>query len=160
MELASVAAIADNLVIGRNGEIPWKSLPEDKAMYRARVADDPVILGRRTFESMLDDLPGRIQIVLSRTPRTYDVATAHPVTSIEEALATAGDHADGIAYVIGGAAIYDLFLPHLDRMYLTRVTGEYEGDAVYPSWDLDEWDLLDTSEYEGFRVEEWVRVRV
>jgi len=73
MELVSVAAVADNRTIGLNGEIPWESIPEDKEQYRSRIADDPVILGRRTFESMRKDLPGRAQVVLSRDERDYGV---------------------------------------------------------------------------------------
>lgn len=159
MELVSVAAIADNLVIGRDGEIPWPSLPEDRRQYRAVVAGEPVILGRRTFESMLEDLPGRAQIVLSRTERAYPVDTAHHAGSVDAAVDVARSLGAETAYVIGGAEIYLLFQPHLDRMILSRVPGEYEGDTYYPTWDDAEWDLVDTTAYERFTVEEWVRVR-
>jgi dihydrofolate reductase len=157
MELVSVAALAENRVIGRDGEIPWESLPEDRRQYRARVAEDPVVLGRRTFDSMRDDLPGRAQIVLSRTEREYGVGTAHHAGSVAEAVAVAESLGAEVAYVLGGAAIYDLFQPHLDRMVLTRVPGEYEGDAVYPAWDESAWTLLERREYEGFAVEEYER---
>ena len=73
MKLVSVAAVAENGVIGRDGELPWESIPADKRQYRNRVADAPVILGRRTFDSMRDDLPGSHQIVLSRAERDYGV---------------------------------------------------------------------------------------
>jgi dihydrofolate reductase len=157
MELVSVAAIAENRVIGRDGEIPWESLPADKRQYRDRIADSPVILGRVTFESMLDDLPGSAQIVLSRTARDYDVETAHHAEGVEEAIEIATGLGADTAYVIGGAAIYALFQPHLDRMVLTRVPGEYEGDAVYPEWDPDSWSCEHRTEYADFLVEEWVR---
>jgi hypothetical protein len=87
MELVAVAAVADNLVIGAEGDLPWGSLPEDKQRYRERVADDPVILGRRTFELMADDLPGRAQIVLSRTEREYPTDTAYHAGSVDAAIA-------------------------------------------------------------------------
>lgn len=156
MELASVAAIADNRVIGRDGEVPWH-LPEDKRQYRARIAEAPVLLGRRTFEAMLDDLPGRAQIVLSRTPREAPVASAEYVTDVDSAIELAANLTDATAYVIGGAAIYHLFQPHLDRMFLTRVPGTYEGDAYYPEWDDDEWRLVAETAYDGFTVQEWER---
>lgn len=157
MELVSVAAIAENLVIGDDGEIPWESLPEDRRQYRALVADAPVILGRRTFESMLDDLPGRIQIVLSRNEQAFDVETAHHAETIGEAVDIVDSIGDDVAYVLGGAAIYALFQPHLDRMVLSRVPGEYEGDAYYPEWDREVWELVDETPYDGFTVEEWRR---
>ena len=159
MELVSVAAIADNLVIGKDGEIPWPTLPEDRRQYRARIADDPVILGRRTFESMLDDLPGRAQVVLSRSQREYPVDTAHHAGTVDEATDVATSLDAEMAYVIGGGGIYALFQPHLDRMVLSRVPGDYEGDTYYPDWDEAEWERVDETRYEGFTVEEWARVR-
>lgn len=156
MELVSVAAVADNRVIGRDGELPWR-LPEDKRQYRERISGDPVILGRVTFESMLGDLPGRIQIVMSRRDRDYAVPSAVHAASVAEAVEIAAETGAERAYVIGGAAIYELFQPYLDRMVLTRVPGEYEGDTFYPAWDPDEWTLVSRTEHEGFAVEEWRR---
>jgi dihydrofolate reductase len=157
MELVSVAAIADNRTIGLNGEIPWESIPEDREQYRSRIADDPVILGRRTFESMRADLPGRVQIVLSRTERSYDIETAHHADGVEEAIDLAERFGDDTAYVIGGAAIYDLFQSYLDRMVLSRVPGEYEGDTVYPAWDEADWELVDETPYDRFTLQVWDR---
>ncbi|MDY6819865.1 MAG: dihydrofolate reductase [Halobacteriales archaeon] len=156
MELVSVAALADNRVIGKDGEVPWH-LPEDKQQYRARIAEDPVILGRRTFEAMRSDLPGRAQIVMSRTERDYDLDTAYHAATVEEAKAIAESLDAEIAYVIGGGAIYALFQPHLDRMMLSRVPGEYEGDTYYPEWDADDWTLATETPYDGFTLEEWIR---
>jgi dihydrofolate reductase len=155
MELVSVAAVAENGVIGRGDEVPW-DLPEDVRQYRERVADHPVILGRRTYE-MFDDLPGTAQVVLSRTERDWDRETAHHAGSVDEAVAVVESLGDDRAYVIGGGGIYDLFQPHLDRMVLTRVPGEYEGDSYYPDWDEDDWRLVDAEEYENFTVETWER---
>ena len=157
MELVSVAAVAENGVIGRDGELPWESIPADKAQYRERVADAVVVLGRQTFESMLEDLPGRHQIVLSRTEREYDVESAHHAGGVDDAVATAESLGAETAYVLGGAGIYELFQPHVDRMVLSRVPGEYEGDARYPEWDEGAWELASTSEEAGFTLEEWVR---
>lgn len=158
MELVSVAAIADNRVIGDDGDLPWPSIPADKQQYRERIADDPVILGRVTFESMLNDLPGSAQIVLSRSEQAFDVPTAHHAGGVDDAIAVAEELGTDTAYVIGGAGIYDLFQPHLDGMVLSRVDGEYEGDAFYPAWDDEAWHLDATTEYDRFRLEEWGRV--
>lgn len=158
MELVSVAAVAENGVIGDDGELPWPSIPADKEQYRRRIADHPVILGRRTFDSMREDLPGSAQLVLSRSEREYDVETAHHVESIEGATGQAGELGAERAYVIGGGAIYELFQPHVDRMVLSRVHGEYEGDTYFPDWDEGEWELLEEVPFDRFTLEEWVRV--
>ncbi len=158
MELVSVAALAENGVIGQDGELPWPSIPADKRQYRARIRDAPVILGRRTFESMLDDLPGDAQIVLSRSVEEFDVPTARHASGVEEAIAIAESLDAERAYVIGGGGIYDLFQPHVDRMVLSRVHGEFEGDTVYPDWDEEDWELVETTGYDRFTLQEWVRV--
>jgi dihydrofolate reductase len=157
MELASVAAVADNGVIGSDGELPWPSIPADRRQYRDRIADSPVLLGRVTFESMREDLPGTAQIVLSRSASEFDVESALHASDIEEALAVAESLDAGRAYVIGGAAIYELFQPVVDRMVLSRVHGEYDGDAYFPEWDAAEWELVGRTEYERFALEKWVR---
>lgn len=159
VELVSVAAVAENGTIGRDGELPWPSIPADKRQYRARIANDPVILGRVTFESMLDDLPGTAQIVLSRSESDFDVGTAHHASGVDDAVAIAASLGAERAYVIGGGGIYDLFQPVIDRMVLSRVHGAYEGDSHYPEWDEADWELLDTEEYDRFTLEEWVRKR-
>lgn len=158
MELVSVAAVAENRAIGEDGELPWDSLEEDKEQYRERVSGHPVILGRRTFESMLDDLPGSAQVVMSRSERGFDIPTAHRAASVEEAVEILEGLDTDVGYVLGGAKIYHLFQPHLDRMYLSRVPGSYEADSFYPPFDEAEWRLVGTTDYEGFTLEEWVRV--
>lgn len=123
--------MAENGVIGRDGELPWPSIPADKRQYRERIADSPVILGRVTFDSMRDDLPGTAQIAMNRS-------------------------ADR-AYVIGGIGIYTLFQPVVDRMVLSRIPGEYDGDAYFPEWNSEEWDRATQVDYDDFTLEEWVR---
>jgi len=159
VELISVAAVAENGVIGRDGELPWPSIPADRRQYRERIADDPVILGRVTFESMLDDLPGTTQVVLSRSASGFDAETARHASGVDDAVAVVESLGADRAYVIGGGGIYDLFQPVIDRMVLTRVHGEYEGDAYYPEWDTDAWELVDTEEYDRFTLETWTRRR-
>ena len=159
MELITVAAVAENGVIGRNGELPWPSIPADKRQYRNRIADWPVILGRRTFDSIRDDLPGTAQVVLSRSTSEYDLESAHHAGSIEDAVATVESLGADRAYVIGGAGIYDLFQPVVDRMVLSRIPGEYDGDVYFPEWDANKWTVVDRTPYDDFILEEWVRER-
>ena len=157
MELVTVAAVADNGVIGRDGDLPWPSIPADKRQYRERVADDPVVLGRVTFESMRDDLPGTAQVVLSRSSRDYTVETAHHASGVDEAVDVLGSLGVDRAYVLGGATVYELFQPVVDRMVLSRVHGEYEGDTFFPEWDPDEWERVERTEHDRFTLEQWVR---
>lgn len=157
MELISVAAVAENGVIGIGGEIPWQSIPEDKRQYRERIAEWPVVLGRKTFDSMREDLPGSVQIVLSRSESEYDVETARHASDVEEAIALLEAMEVERAYVIGGGGIYALFQPLVDRMILSRIPGEYEGDVHFPEWDADEWKLDNRVEYDDFILEEWMR---
>lgn len=157
MELITVAAVAENGVIGQDGELPWPSIPADKRQYRNRIADWPVILGRRTFDSMREDLPGTAQIVLSRSESGYTIESAHHAGGIDDAIEVVESLGSDRAYVIGGAGIYDLFQPVVDRMILSRIPGEYDGDTYFPEWDTNEWTLVDRTDYDDFTLEEWVR---
>lgn len=155
MEILAVAAVAENGVIGEGSTLPWK-LPEEVRRYRERVAGGTVAVGRRTFEMFGDGVPGARAIVLSRSSPTYDnpdVTVADgPEAAIEAARAAGAD----TLYVLGGAMIYELFLPDYDRMLLSRIDGEYEGDAVFPEFDRSAWDLVEETRYDGYTLEEWV----
>jgi len=157
MELVTVAAVAANGVIGRDGELPWPSIPADRRQYRTRVAEWPVILGRRTFESMREDLPGTAQVVLSRSDPEYDIESVHPASGVDEAVDVAESLDADRAYVLGGAAIYELFQPVVDRLLLSRIPEAYDGDAYFPEWDGENWTLVERTPYEEFTLEEWAR---
>jgi dihydrofolate reductase len=159
VQLITVAALAQNGVIGREGDLPWPSIPSDKRQYRNRIADSTVILGRRTFDSMRTDLPGTAQIVLSRSRSEYGVESAHHAGGIDEAVNTVDSLGAGRASVIGGAAIYDLFQPVIDRMALSRIPGAYDGDVFFPEWDANGWTVIDSTPYDDFTLEVWVRER-
>jgi dihydrofolate reductase len=120
-------ARADNGVIGRDGQLPWR-LPADLKRFKAETMGRPMIMGRKTFESFPSPLPGRRHIVLTRDPdwRAEGAEVAH---SVAEALALAGDG----AAVIGGAEIFALFKP--DRIELTEVHLNAEGDASVPPFE-------------------------
>jgi dihydrofolate reductase len=155
VDVVAVAAVAENGVIGDGDELPWH-LPDEKRRYRKRVGDSPIAVGRRTYEMMLDDPAGRTRIVLSRTERTYDDLEEYHAGSPTEAIELAVTM-DDVLYVLGGEEIYRLFLPFYDRMLLSRVRGEYEGDSYFPEFDREEWTLATETDYEGYALEEWVR---
>ena len=126
--IALVLARADNNVIGRDGALPWR-LPADLKRFKELTMGRPMVMGRKTFDSLPGLLPGRRHIVLTRDAG-WTAAGAEPVRSVADALTLAGDD----AAVIGGAAIYALFLPHADRIDLTEVHAMPEGDTVVPAF--------------------------
>jgi len=167
-ELVLVVAADENNVIGLEGGVPWH-YPEDVRQYKERIAGHPVILGRRTFESM-DQLSDCYTVVLtSDDSRSADSETVEYVTSPREAVEAAaraaaseefgGDGAEEsdsppVTYVIGGEAVYDLFLPFASRVFLSRIHERNEGDRYFP--DLgDEWTELSRESYDGFDVIEY-----
>ena len=130
-------AVADNGVIGRDGGLPWR-LPEDLRRFKAATLGKPVLMGRKTFESIGRALPGRLNIVLTRQPGWQPADAAVRVApDLEAALAIAGDATE--VTVIGGAEIYALALPRAARILVTEVHGAPEGDAFLPPFDRSVW---------------------
>jgi dihydrofolate reductase len=135
-------ARAANGVIGRGGALPWR-LKSDLALFRTLTMGKPVIMGRRTWDSLpRRPLPGRFNIVLSRDG-TFEPSGALVCEDFSEAVGIARDHAsdEGVeeACVIGGAALFELALPRAARIYLTEVEAEPEGDVVFPPFDESAW---------------------
>ena len=148
MTISLIAAVAANGVIGRGGKLPWR-LPDDMARFKALTMGHPVIMGRPTFESLGRPLAGRRNIVLSRNP-ALSIEGCVVVSSMEAAREAAAEEtapAGGEAFVIGGAALYALFLPEARRMYLTRIDAAVDGDATFPAVDWSKWRV--TSETRG-----------
>lgn len=146
MKLALIVAAAKNGVIGRNNQLPWH-LPQDLKYFKAITLGKPVIMGRKTYESIGKPLPGRTNIVVTRS-REWIAADGVIVTnSFEQALAeaqilVASDRlASDEVMVIGGAEIYRSALPFVDRIYLTRVAVEPEGDAFFDALNEPDWVL-------------------
>jgi dihydrofolate reductase len=140
-----IAAVARNGVIGRDNKLPWH-LPEDLKYFRAATWGKPIVMGRKTFESLGRPLPGRTNIVLSRQSG-LQLPGALVVGSPQEALRLAASQAalDGVdeIMVIGGDNLYGQLLGSADRLYLTRVELEPEGDAWFPAIDQALWRLVD-----------------
>ena len=158
MDVVLIAAVAANGVIGADGEIPWH-LPGDLAHFKETTTGHPVVMGRRTYESISGrlggPLPDRTNVVLSRGDP--DLASGvRLASSIEEALAIAGA-VDDVCFVIGGESVYEAFLPRADRLVLTEVDQAYEGDTRFPSWDEADWVAVSREEHEGFEIVEYVR---
>ncbi|NND68658.1 MAG: dihydrofolate reductase [Halioglobus sp.] len=141
MPLALIVAAAENGVIGRDNALPWR-LPGDMQYFRRMTMGKPVIMGRRTYDSIGKPLPGRANIVITRSD-TFAAEGVKVVHSLDEARALAADIAliDGAeeAVVIGGAEIYREALPLAARLYLTRVHADVPGDVYLPEIDFCAW---------------------
>ena len=132
--IAIIAALARNRVIGRGNRLPWH-LPDDLRHFKRLTLGRPIIMGRRTWESLPGLLPHRTHVVVTRDP-DYRAKGAVVVRSLEEALAVAGGEE---ALVVGGAQLYALALPRASRLYLTLVDAQVEGDAFFPEIDPAAW---------------------
>ena len=149
MKLALIWAMARNRTIGRNNALPWY-LPEDLKYFKRVTLGKPIIMGRKTWESIGRPLPGRTNIVITRDA-AFHAEGVRVVQTLEQALALAEkicliDGADE-AVVIGGAQIYALALPLADRLYLTQVHADVEGDAHFPPLDLTLWRELGREDF-------------
>ena len=134
MRLALIAAVARNGAIGSGNDLVWRE-PADQAHFRETTRGCPVIMGRRTWDSLpprFRPLPGRRNLVVSRNP-AFDATGAEVVTTLDEALQRVAQ-ADRV-FVIGGAALYALALPHADELVLTEVDTDLPGDTFFPPWD-------------------------
>jgi dihydrofolate reductase len=146
MRLAMIAAQSQNRVIGNNNKLPWY-LPEDLKYFKRVTLGKPIIMGRKTFESIGRPLPGRTNIIITRNPDwTHDGAGVRVVHSLQQAIELAESLAlvNGFeeSLVIGGAEIYALALPQADRLYLTQVHAEVQGDAHFPPLDPAQWQEM------------------
>jgi dihydrofolate reductase len=130
-----VAAVASNGIIGANGGLPWR-LPEDLAHFKRLTLGHPVIMGRRTWESLKGPLPGRDNIVVTRTPG-YDAAGAAVASSLEAALALCWG--EPVAFVIGGSRLFAESLPVAAGLVMTEIERDFEGDTRFPDYDRSRW---------------------
>jgi dihydrofolate reductase len=130
-----IAAMDRNRLIGNKNQLPWH-LPADFAHFKSVTMGKPVIMGRKTFESIGKPLPGRTNIVLSKDPDTA-FEGVECVSSFTDALAKVPDAEE--VMVIGGSTIYEMLLPQVHRMYFTYVDAEFEGDAWFPEYDEKKW---------------------
>jgi dihydrofolate reductase len=140
--ISLIVAASTNNVIGVAGDLPWR-LSADLKRFKAITMGKPIVMGRKTWESIGRPLPGRQNIVITRQP-DYVAEGCTVVASPADAIDAAGDADETM--IIGGGHIYEAFLPKADRIYLTRVDAEIEGDAFLPEIAADEW-RVDSKEF-------------
>lgn len=137
MIISLIAAMAADRVIGMENAMPWH-LPGDLAWFKRNTLNKPVIMGRKTFESIGRPLPGRLNIVISSQPGSHDGVTW--VTSVDDALSAAVNAEE--VMIMGGGRVYDQFLKRANRLYLTHIDAEVEGDTHFPDYEPDQWESV------------------
>ena len=135
MIISIIVAMDKNRLIGQGNRLPWK-LPADMKHFRRLTLGKPVLMGRKTFESIGKPLAKRTNIIVTHN-RNYQADGCIVTHSIDEALVVARDHEE--VMVIGGASIYKLFLPRADRLYLTQIHESFVGDVYFPAFDRVDW---------------------
>lgn len=143
MKLSLIVAISNNGVIGHQGQLPWH-LSTDLQRFKRITMGHHIIMGRATYESIDRLLPGRTMVVLSQRP-DYTIPGVLVAGSLEQACALASS--DEEAFIIGGSSVYRAALEMVDRLYLTRVDADVEGDTFFPPLDLSSWLLVESEEH-------------
>jgi dihydrofolate reductase len=151
MPVSLIAAVAAGNVIGNAGKLPWR-LPDDLARFKRLTMGHPVVMGRITFASMGKPLTGRSNIVLTRDTGLF-LPGCRMAHTTEEVMDAARNRE---LFVIGGAAVYELFLPLADRMYLTHVEGTFPGDAFFPQVRWDQWRVIGREKGAGLPAHSFV----
>lgn len=127
-----IAAIDKNRGIGKNNKIPWH-VPEDFAWFKQKTSGQPIIMGRKTFESLGKPLPNRLNIIVTRD-QNFKIEGAEITHSVEQAIHLAKEEKNEEVFIIGGAQIYEQALPFADRIYLTKIDGEFACDTFFPEY--------------------------
>ncbi|MBL0480370.1 type 3 dihydrofolate reductase [Aeromonas veronii] len=141
MKISMIAAMAHDRVIGKDNQMPWH-LPADLAHFKRVTLGKPVLMGRKTFESIGRPLPGRRNLVISRNPG-YQAEGIEVVGSVEAALALLAGSSVEELMVIGGGHLYAEMLPSADCLYLTQIDLAVEGDTRFPAFDDGQWQRVD-----------------
>ena len=145
MIISLIAALGRNRVIGKDNSLPWK-LPADMKRFKELTTGKPVVVGRKTFESIGKALPNRKNIILTRD-KDFKANGCIVVYSVDEALRACKE--DNELMVIGGEQIFRQFLPIANKMYLTIISGDFDGDAHFPKYKKEEWKALKREEHKN-----------
>ncbi len=146
MSISIIAAMGTNRVIGRGNGLPW-NLPADTRFFKETTRGHPVIMGRKTFDTMGKPLPGRRNIVITRRPH-LEIPGAEVVSSLEAALSLVNVQEEEV-FIIGGSEIYEMALAIADRMYLTLIHESFEGDTFFPEFDESDWVVVSRRDHQA-----------
>ena len=155
MRISLIAAVAENGIIGRGGQLPWQ-LSDDLRRFKQLTMGHTIIMGRRTWESIGRVLPGRRTIVVSRSPDySANVDGVVTTTSLDNALAIATTAGENEAFIVGGAELYRESLGRANRLYLTRVCAMVEGDTSFPEIEWNNWQLVESEDHDASEKNEY-----
>lgn len=143
MMVSIIAAMDRNRLIGNRNQLPWH-LPADLAHFKQVTMGKPIIMGRKTYESIGRPLPGRANIVLTRS-QSFHAEGVFTANTLQQALDFATGESE--VMIIGGSSIYELALPVADRLYMTYVDNSCEGDAWFPEFDLEQWTIVSSEQH-------------
>lgn len=141
--ISLIAAMAKRRVMGRDGQLPWH-LPADLKHFKAITLDKPIVMGRKTYESIGKPLPQRTNIILTTDP-AYQAPGCYVVHHLDEAMKIAKGAEEIL--IIGGAQIYEAYLPLAQRMYLTLIDADIEGDTFFPDFDEAKWQVVSREDH-------------
>jgi dihydrofolate reductase len=142
VQLSIITAFDQNRVIGLQNRLPW-SLPADLLRFKRLTWGKPIIMGRNTYESIGRPLPGRKNLILSRQFLEYPGCEVY--SNLEEALAAHKDEKE--IFIIGGENLYRQTLSRVDRLYLTLIHHQFEGDTYFPEWNYEDWEIIEQEEF-------------
>ncbi len=140
--ISAIVAMSENRVIGDHNHLPWH-LPADLKHFKTLTKGHPILMGRKTFESIGRPLPNRTNIVITSNP-TFKAPGCIVVTSIDEAIQHALSNNNEEIFIIGGANVFQQSMPYVSRIYLTIVHEEFEGDAFFPEINMNEWNEMES----------------
>ncbi|MBQ3319237.1 MAG: dihydrofolate reductase [Spirochaetia bacterium] len=150
-EINVIVAMTKSRVIGKDGKLPWH-LSEDLKLFKAHTTGNIVIMGRKTFDSIGRPLPNRRNIVVSKSIRADEkVSGVEYFPDLEHAV-SAAQEGEGRIFIIGGASIYHQMIERADRLYISLVDGEFEGDTYFPEIKDDVWKVVATEPHTGFEL--------
>lgn len=164
LKCSAIVAMTKHHVIGRQNQLPWH-LPNDLKRFKLLTTGHPIIMGRKTYESIGKPLPNRTNIILTREPH-FEAPGCEVFNNIDQALDYAAnlDNRGNEVFIIGGAEIYRLFLPMINYLYLTIVEADIEGDTYFPELNLTEWKEVSSETHAaderhayGYQFLEWKR---
>lgn len=153
MYFSAIVAHDKNFLIGGDNKLLW-NLPEDLKRFKKITSNSTIIMGRKTFESIGRPLPNRLNVILT-SDKNYKQEGCLIYHTMEDIVSDFSD--DGEVFIIGGGEIYKLFLPFINRIYVTLVDGEYKGDTYFPKYNKDGWNMFYQEKMINFTYQTWIK---
>ncbi|MCF8412535.1 MAG: dihydrofolate reductase [Melioribacteraceae bacterium] len=154
MEKIIISAVSQNNVIGRNGKLPWH-IPEELQFFKKTTLKHAVLMGRKTYDSIGQPLPQRLNIILTQSSAHSDFESLIFTNSIQDAFDISLSKKHKKCFIIGGESIFNQTLELCDRIIISRIPDKFEGDTYFPKIETELWNLTEMINYEKFNVEHY-----